>query len=219
MMKIQSGTLFSAAMAMLVLAASGCSNLNYAIQEKFGREKRDILKSSIENAKEQQQEASEQFKDALTSLMELYQVDGGELEKSYNSFSSQYERSKDRADGLKDRIRKADKVANDLFREWENELAEITSPNLRQISADKLSETRVKFGSLMTTFRDSERKMDAVLAQLRDQVLFLKHNLNAQAISGLKAEFQDVENDILTLIKDINDSIREAEAFISTLPE
>lgn len=203
----------------MIVLGSGCSSINYAVQEKFGREKRDILKSSIENAKDQQEKASEQFTDALTSLMDLYQVDGGELESKYKAFSSQYDKSKSRSDGLKDRIKKADKVANDLFREWETELTEITSSSLRQISAQKLNQTRSSFGNLMATFRESEGKMDMVLAQLRDQVLFLKHNLNAQAISGLRTEFQDVENEILSLIKDINNSIREADAFIQTLPE
>lgn len=211
--------ILNVALLVFGLVAGGCSSVDYAVKEKFGIEKRDILKSSIENAKEQQEKASEQFQDALTSLMQLYQVDGGELESKYKSFSSQYEKSQERANALTSRIKKADKVANDLFREWETELTQISSGGLRQISADKLSQTRTKFSGLLATFHDSESKMNAVLGQLKDQVLFLKHNLNAQAITGLQAEFQDVETEILSLIKDINSSIREADAFISSLPE
>ena len=59
--------------------------------------------------------------------------------------------------------------------------------------------------------------MDPVLAKLKDQVLFLKHNLNAQAIASLKSELVTVEGNIQSLIKDLNASIQEADSFIDSM--
>ena len=59
--------------------------------------------------------------------------------------------------------------------------------------------------------------MDPVLAKFKDQVLFLKHNLNAQAISSLKGELVSVEGNVELLIKELNASIKEADAFIATI--
>lgn len=207
------------AILLLTMVSSGCTTMDYAVKEKFGIHKRDILRSSIEDAKSEQDKASEQFQSALDSLMQLYNVDGGELEERYNHFSKQYDKSMNRAQNLRGRIDKVERVARDLFTEWSEEIQEIGNPGLRQKSQSKLSETRSKFQTLVSAFNSSESKMDAVLAQLKDQVLYLKHNLNASAISGLESELNDVQNEIIDLIKQIHISIGEAEDFINTLPE
>jgi len=59
--------------------------------------------------------------------------------------------------------------------------------------------------------------MDPVLKNLRDYVLYLKHNLNAQAIGALKREVTDIEVDVQQLIRDMTASIQEADDFVKTL--
>lgn len=197
----------------------GCSSVQYAVKEKFGIHKRDILRSAISDAKSDQTKASEQFQSALDRLMDLYQVDGGELEKKYAEFSSQYEKSLSRSSALKSRINKVNKVAQDLFKEWAVEIDEISNSSLRIKSAQKLEATQNKFDTLIGSFESSKQRMDSVLVLLKDQVLFLKHNLNASAVAGLENEVNEVQNEIIDLIKQIHISINEAEAFINTLPE
>jgi hypothetical protein len=60
-------------------------------------------------------------------------------------------------------------------------------------------------------------RMDPVLDAFRDQVLFLKHNLNAQAISALAGTTRDLQKDISRLIADMEKSIKEADAFIAAM--
>ncbi|MBC7465986.1 MAG: DUF2959 family protein, partial [Bdellovibrio sp.] len=62
-----------------------------------------------------------------------------------------------------------------------------------------------------------EAKMDPVLAKLKDHVLFLKHNLNAKAIAGLKTESGKIQGDIESLMKDMNNSISQADEFIKSM--
>ena len=59
--------------------------------------------------------------------------------------------------------------------------------------------------------------VDPVLDAFRDQVLFLKHNLNAQAISALGGTTRDLQKDISRLIADMEKSIKEADAFIAAM--
>jgi hypothetical protein len=56
-----------------------------------------------------------------------------------------------------------------------------------------------------------------VLAAFRDQVLFLKHNLNAQAVASLSAELDSIEIGVARLINEMNVSIAEADRFIAEL--
>jgi hypothetical protein len=53
--------------------------------------------------------------------------------------------------------------------------------------------------------------------KLRDHVLYLKHNLNAQAIASLKGEAANIQDEIARLIKDMNASIAQADEFIKTI--
>jgi hypothetical protein len=59
--------------------------------------------------------------------------------------------------------------------------------------------------------------MEPVLRQFHDQVLYLKHNLNAAAVGALKGETVDIEKEIQNLIRDMNVSIQEADSFIEGL--
>ena len=62
-------------------------------------------------------------------------------------------------------------------------------------------------------------KRFTVLAAFRDQVLFLKHNLNAQAIASLETELASVRTDVSSLLKAMEVSIAEANAFIKDMSQ
>ena len=181
-------------------------------------EKRDLLKRNVVAARDDQKAASEQFKDALTRLKELTGFEGGDLEKTYNALNRDYERSVERADAVHKRVKDVDQVAGDMFKEWEKEDREISSPDLRAKSSQQLRETRQRYDELYAALKRAEDSMDPVLTRLHDEVLFLKHNLNAAAIASLKGESTNIQAEIASLINDMNAAIAQADKFINTLP-
>jgi len=203
---------------MVLTLAAGCRTAYYAAWEKVGVYKRDLLKEAVEDARDGQKEASQQFKDALTRLKELYGFSGGDLEKYYDALKSDYDRSAEKAQSVKTRIRDMNSVANDLFAEWEKELDQISSESLRNNSRRQLKETRARYQTLHSALERAEKSMEPVLVQLRDHVIYLKHNLNAQAIASLKGEAMNIQTDISNLIAQMNSSIAKADEFIRTLP-
>lgn len=96
--------------------------------KKPGYAKRDILKERVVEARDEQKAASEQFKDALTKLKEVYSFDGGDLEKAYKQLQGEFDASQAQADAVKKRIRSMETVAGDLFAEWEKEIGQISNP-------------------------------------------------------------------------------------------
>ena len=56
--------------------------------------------------------------------------------------------------------------------------------------------------------------MSPVLKQFNDYVLYLKHNLNAQAIASLKGEAASITTEINRLIEQMNKSIVRADEFV-----
>jgi hypothetical protein len=65
----------------------------------------------------------------------------------------------------------------------------------------------------------AETKITPVLSAFKDQVLFLKHNLNAQAIASLHLELRAIGIDIALLIKAMENSIMEANAFMDCVTD
>jgi F0F1-type ATP synthase membrane subunit b/b' len=204
---------------VLVLAVAGCQSMYYATMEKFGVEKRDLLKSAVEEARDSQDEAATQFKDALTRLREMYAVNGGALESNYDKLKGEYESSEKSAEAVRKRIKEMDQIANDLFAEWEKEIAQFTNETYASNSRRQLNETRTKYQQLATSLKSAEASMTPVLGQLKEQVLYLKHNLNAAAIGALRGEAANIQTEITRLLDQMNSSIRQADEFIKTLPQ
>lgn len=201
----------------LMLALAGCETAYYNAWEKVGIHKRDLLVDRIEDTQDAQEETQEQFKDALEQYRAVVNFDGGDLEKLYNKLNSEYEDSNAAAMAIADNIDRVEDVAADLFKEWENELAQIKNSNLRKDSASKLHDTRFKYQQMVNSMRKAEKTVHPVLSTLKDQVLYLKHNLNARAISALKGELNTMNSDVNKLIVNMQKSIDEANLFIDRI--
>jgi hypothetical protein len=196
---------------------ASCSAAYYGTLEKFGIEKRDILVDRLQSAQDAQADARDQFVSALDAYRSVVSVDGGDLEKTYDQLNADYEESVERANAVRDRVGAVQRVADDLFAEWEGELGEYSDPDLRRRSERLLRETRTKYGQVMTAMRRAEQSMDPVLALFQDQVLVLKHNLNAKAIGALDAELDNIEQATSRLVEDMERAIAESKEFIATM--
>lgn len=202
---------------ILLAAFTGCTSLYYSGMKKLGKEKREILVGRIEDGKEAQQDAAKQFKTALEAFQAATGFQGGDLEKVHSKLNSEYEHVESRVKKVHDKIDSIDKVANDLFIEWNGEIAQMQNRQLRTDSQRLLHEAQSRHRLLMRQMKSSEAKMEPVLRVFRDQVLYLKHNLNARAISSLKKSVVEIDDDVAALIKDIELSTQEADKAIANL--
>lgn len=198
---------------------TGCAKTKIWVNEKLGYEKREQLVSSVEKARDQQEKAKVAFTSALEEFLSITEGDEttADLEKKYKKIESAYENSKSRAEAVHSRISSVESVAKSLFTEWEKELREYSSDNLRRQSQEQLDATRERYTDLIGAMKDAASKMDPVLAAFKDQTLFLKHNLNARAIASLETDLAKVKSDVAELIKEMEASIAEANAFIDEL--
>lgn len=204
-------------LALLLLLLTSCSSLYYNAMEKIGKEKRDILVQRIVDGKKDQEAAKKQLKTTLEAFQELTGFEGGNLEKVYKKLSGEFADSEKRAKDLSDRIATIDQVAKDLFTEWDKEISAMKDKSLRTRSQQMLRETRTRHQQYLKRMQQTDKKMQPVLQGFRDQVLFLKHNLNARAIGSLKATATKMDGEVGVLIQDIEGSMREADSFIDSL--
>ncbi|KEK26836.1 MULTISPECIES: DUF2959 domain-containing protein [Shewanella] len=209
--------LITSSLIAATLLLTGCQSAYYGAMEKVGYHKRDIMVDRVKAAKESQEDAQKEFSSALEEMQALLNHNGGNLEKAYNKAKDEYESAQSAADDVSNRINKVEDVAEALFDEWQTEIGEISKASLRRNSETKLKETRRSYEQLIKTMRRAESKMPPILTAMKDNMLYLKHNLNAQAIGAIKGEFASLQTDISGLIKEMNKSINESTRFIEAL--
>ncbi|MDD3181168.1 MAG: DUF2959 domain-containing protein [Opitutaceae bacterium] len=200
------------------LVLMGCQSIYYSAWEKLGVEKRELLRKRVVAARDEQKEAGEQFKDAMTRLKEITGFDGGKLEKAYSELKGDFDGCTSRSEAVRKRIKDMETVAEDLFAEWEKEIGQYSSATLQANSRHQLQATRQRYQGLHTALKNAEQAMAPVLAQFKDYVLYLKHNLNAQAIASLRGEATNIQAEISKLIAQMNQSIAKADEFVKTMP-
>ena len=202
-----------------VISLTACETVVYDALEKVGYHKRDILIDRIDAAQASQTEGQEQFKSALEQFKSVINFDGGDLEVTYDLLNDEYEASVDAADEIHERIDSVKNVADALFDEWQEELEQYSNASLRRDSERQLKDTRRRYSKVLGAMRRAEKAIDPVLASLKDNTLYLKHNLNARAIASLKNELGTVDNDVNALLTAMQQAINESNAFIDELRE
>ena len=204
------------AMAAIVLLTA-CQSAYYGAMERLGVAKRDIMVDRVEEAQDAQQEGQEQFQNALEQFRSVVNFDGGDLQQVYDRLDAEFQRSEQAADRIRDRIEAVENVADALFDEWEDELDLYTNQQLRRDSEQQLRATRERYDQLARAMQRSEATLDPVLDSLRDNVLYLKHNLNARAIASIRGELDTIDADVDELMAAMEAAIAESDRFIAQM--
>ena len=191
----------------------------YSTRESIGEHKREIVVQQVGSACKSLQETKEEFEDTLERFKSLIIVNESTLEHKYHLLNRQYQFCCSRSEAVSNRIKAIQEVSEALFVEWENELAEYSNRTLRNSSKQQLKAAKQNYARLIKAMQKAEGKMHPVLAAFKDQVLYLKHNLNSRAIATLQHEFIEMSVDISQLIFAMEQTIEEANQFFSTLVE
>lgn len=214
--------LFQLAVAGAALAATGGAIINYnggyyRALEAVGVHKRDVLVERVRDAQNEQSAAKKQFASALEQFSALADFQGGDLQAAYEKARGGYERSRARADAVRQRIDGVQSVGDALFDEWKSELAQYQNANLRRSSERQLADTRARYDQMLRAMRNAEQTLEPVLGTFNDQVLFLKHNLNARAVASLNGNLAVLRVGIAALIREMETSISEADRFVQQM--
>ncbi len=191
----------------------------YRTKESLGQHKRELVVIRVEEASKSLEETKIYFSDALERFKAVVQVGKGSLEDKYRLLKRQFDFCETQSQRVSERIKAIEDVSNALFLEWEKELKEYTSRSLRAQSRQQLKLSKQHYSRLLKAMRKAEKQINPVLGAFRDQVLFLKHNLNANAIAALQQEFSVISLDISQLILAMESSVSEANYFVQVLVE
>lgn len=218
-MKTRLPALAAALAALLLSACCLFDPLYYKTMETFGLQKRDLLASKVEKARNAQKETCESFQSALERFSEVVAIDCGDLQQTYDRLSAELRRCESRTADLDARIASVRDVAEALFKEWKSELSQYTNKDYRRNSEQQLRRTRERYDRMIDSMLAARKRVDPVLDVFRDQVLYLKHNLNASALSALRGESESLSADVQSLVDDLTAATAEADRFIASLSD
>ncbi|MFK8017528.1 MAG: DUF2959 family protein [Gammaproteobacteria bacterium] len=206
-----------ASLATLVAGIALTHGLTGCELDRYWKEPRDLLVDRVEDARDTQAEAAEEFRDALTEFKAVVDMEETELERQYKRLNKAFERSEAAAGEITDRVDRVVSASNRLLEEWREELGQYNDANLKRLAEEQFDTTREHANRMIGAMRQTESRMTPVLDTFRDQVLYLKHNLNLSAIASLEGEAAIIETNVDALIEDMNRSIAEADAFLGAM--
>ncbi len=206
-------------MLLLVLAAGvplGCRGTYYSFWEKFGYEKRDLLVSSVKDARDAQESAKEQFSSALEQFQSLVGVEAGEAAKQYSKVDAAFAKSQSSADKVREQIDEVEQVGGDLFKEWSGEIETLDKADNRRKAQGLWDQSHDRFEKLLAAMHRAEAKMEPVLEEFGEQRVMLKSFANAEAVASLEGLSIEIQTDIQSLIDEMQAAIDEADSFIQS---
>lgn len=118
---------------------------------------------------------------------------------------------------VRKRIRTVEDVSSALFNEWRAGIKQYAIDRLQEATHRKYDATKTKYAELIGATKKAEAKLLPALIPLRDQVLFMKHNLNARAIASLSVEVASVQTNVDSLVTGMEAAIAQADPFIASL--
>lgn len=198
---------------VLLFFLSGCNQIRIA---SIFIPKRDVLSMALTNMLDSQNDTKDQFVDALTKYKKIVKTEDSNLQQIHATLDAEYKESKGQVENLRKKINDVEYAGEELFKEWQKELSQYHDQKLKEQSLRQLSKTRLRYQSLLKAMKEAEAKTEPILKEFGDQVLVLKHNLNAQAIESLKGELREIELSVNSLIEDLESSIKESNDFIKT---
>lgn len=201
----------------IIAGLIGCGTVYYGTMEKMGVHKRDIMVDRVRAARNTQNEAKQQFLTALEQFRSVVNFRGGDLEQEYNKLSETLRKTEAEAAAVRKRISAVEDVSEALFSEWRSEIRQYNSDTLRMASRQKYDITKQKYTELIRAMKNAEARLEPALVPLRDQVLFMKHNLNARAIAGLSGEVVSIQTNVDKLVREMESAIAQADSFIASL--
>jgi len=104
-----------------------------------------------------------------------------------------------------------------VFKSWADSTVGIESPDLRKRSEERLEKTKDRCAEIQSAGQSAVDVYAPVMKALQDQVTYLGHDLNAEAVASLKPDAEKVNAQAQELTKRLDEAIAVANQNINAL--
>jgi hypothetical protein len=203
----------------VVLLSAGCGTMQRATGERFSLARQDQLVSQLgvaagthRNAHDQVIRASEAYEVLFQPLQE-----GGTYRERYDVLGVEFTRTEQRVREMGEATKRLERMARDYFVDWEARLYEFADPTIREASRRQLDGSRREYERILTDVRRTQARAERVTNAFGDQVRFLRHNLNQQALSALQQPAIELQLEFQDLLTEMDSAAEALDYFAASL--
>jgi hypothetical protein len=200
-----------AVLAVLALAATAGAQTDEGVKQV-----ERLVKASGDTVK-----AIGETKVQLMKTMEVYNSlfadEATDRRKIYNQIQKEMENTDRRRARISEEAAKMNAEADTLFKGWADSTAAIENPDLRERSEERLNATRASYGEIGTVGQKAADLYAPFMKALQDQITYLGHDLNPEAVASLKPDAEKLNERSDKLIQSIDDTIATANKNIGAL--
>ena len=161
--------------------------------------------------------AKQQIKDTLVAYNLLVGNKVEDPKKTYKDLQKGIENTDKKVADVDQKVAAMQKEADLLFADWASNLASISSEELRKRSEERLNETRERYNGILAAGDKAGKVFNPFIASLKDQVVYLGHDLNPSALASLKPDADKLNKEAEVLFKKIDETVDEASGYITSL--
>ncbi len=188
----------------------------FSTKQSVGLENVDSLVSRVEQVHLETELSRQAVYQAIVALGPLFAEDfNGDPTEAFEAFAQATEASERQANELRAHVSPMRNSAANVFERWAKTLDEFSSPNMKQRSADRLEATRERFAEVQEAAVLAQQSYDQLNGELRDTVLFLGHDFNAQSVAEIEEDAYAMRDRARELGKIFDDCMDASAEYVS----
>jgi chromosome segregation ATPase len=162
-------------------------------------------------------DARAQLDKTLATYNSIIEGKATDTKAAYKDLEKQVKDCESRSEDVKKQKEAMDVEADKLYTSWTAGLADISSPDLKQRSETRLTQTKDKMSKIGTAGMQARGAYDEFLNGLKDQIKYLGHDLNPSAISSLKGDAAKLNAKAKTMFDKMDGTVASANTSLDAL--
>lgn len=182
-----------------------------------GLKRTDSLIKKAEDLVKETTSAREQIGKTLDTYNSIFAADTKDVRKAYKAVEGEMGKTEKKREDVRKNLDAMKVEADAYFASWKESLQQIGNPDLRKKSETRMGETRAKFDGILGTIGEARQAYEPFITSMKDQWVYLGHDLNPSGISSLKPEHDKLNAQGKELFGKIDASTKKATEYINSL--
>jgi hypothetical protein len=160
-----------------------------------GQKTIDELTAAIRSLKEEMIAGRGELETALKEYEMVVDNKDGDLIGHFSKFNSGLESVEKRRQKIKGEAEKLDLVAQQLWAQWDQQLAKFSSEDMKKRAMKRKEDTQAKFKKIDEEGDKAREAYERMMTKLRDHANFLSVDLNKSSVAELSKDWPELQKD------------------------
>lgn len=202
------------AIIFLLSAVLAIPSVAPALGQNQGPKRTEELIKRAERVVDSTRQAQDQLRKTIDIYNSIMQGTSTELRKEFENLQKEIRNTQDKREDVQKKFAEMGQEAERVFAAWHQEIEGISSPQVRDLSRNRMMETREQYSAILMASSEAGGRVDALFATLNDHVLFLGYDLNAAGISSLSEEAAKLNERASALFAEIDATVAKLNDYI-----